>query len=93
MGGTAGSQIGGNTAVSIIGAVIGDLAGAATERMLTRTTAKEFIVEQEVGQRFVVVQADEEDLKADDPVMILTSGSIRITRDTRARWFCLCDVT
>ena len=88
-GGTAGSRINGGTAANVIGAVggavIGGLVGAAMEQAVTGTTAKEFIVERNDGQRFVVVQVDEEGLEANDRVLILESGSIRITRDTTAR--------
>jgi len=85
VGGTAGSRVGGDVRTNIIGAVggavAGGLAGAAIESGVTQGKAIEFIIKQDNGQTFAVVQSNEENLKSGDRVLILRSDKVRIIRD------------
>lgn len=77
-GGAAGSMIGGNTAVNIIGgvggALLGGMIGNAAESAITKDTAIEFIVQKQNGQIVSVVQSNELNLRVGDYVMLITTG-------------------
>ena len=74
MGAAAGSMIGGNTAVNIIGGVagglVGGMVGSATEKAITQDTAFEFIIQKSNGQTISVVQTNELHFRIGDNVLI-----------------------
>jgi outer membrane lipoprotein SlyB len=85
VGGIAGSSVGGrreSVAVGVIGAVAGAVIGNALERNTTREEALEILVQLRNGERRAIVQAKgTEELKAGDPVIIVTTGGkVRVTR-------------
>jgi outer membrane lipoprotein SlyB len=85
VGGIAGSSVGGrreSVAVGVIGAVAGAVIGNAVERSTTREEAVEILVQLRNGERRAIVQAKgTEELKAGDPVIIVTTGGkVRVTR-------------
>lgn len=85
VGGIAGSSVGGrreSVAVGVIGAVAGAVIGNALERNTTREEALEILVQLRNGERRAIVQAKgSEELKAGDPVIIVTTGGkVRVTR-------------
>jgi outer membrane lipoprotein SlyB len=85
-GGAAGSYAGGNDVrTNIIGAVggaiVGGAIGAATEKALTEAGAVEFIIQQDNGQTIALVQVNDQNLQAEDRVLILRSDTVRIIRD------------
>ena len=85
VGGIAGSSVGGrreSVAVGVIGAVAGAVIGNAIERNTTREEALEILVQLRNGERRAIVQAKgTEELKAGDPVIIVTTGGkVRVTR-------------
>jgi outer membrane lipoprotein SlyB len=88
-GGVGASGIGNggrsNTVAAVGGAVVGGVAGAVAEEVMTKSTAMEFIVQQENGQTVAVVQQNDENLAVGDKVMILRSGTARIIRDTTGK--------
>ena len=84
-GGLAGSTLGGNTATRALGglggAVIGGIVGHATENLITKGNASEFIIHPDEGEPFSIVQENDEELKEGERVLILESGKLRIVRD------------
>jgi outer membrane lipoprotein SlyB len=84
-GGVAGSYIGGDARANVLGAiggaVIGGIVGAAVERAATEAGAIEFIIKQDNGQLFAVVQTNEETLAVGENVLILRSDRVRVIRD------------
>lgn len=85
IGGIAGSSVGGRreaVAVGVLGAVAGAVIGNAAERVGTREDAVEILVQLRNGERRAIVQAKgQEELKAGDPVIIVTTGGkARVTR-------------
>ena len=88
-GGVGASGIGNggrsNTVAAVGGAVVGGVAGAVAEEAVTKSTATEFIVQQESGQTVAIVQENDEHLAVGDKVMILRQGTARIIRDTSGK--------
>jgi outer membrane lipoprotein SlyB len=85
VGGIAGSTVGSgreSTAVAVLGAVAGAVVGNAIERMATRETAVEVLVQLRSGERRAIVQAKgEENLQPGDAVIIVTTGGkVRVTK-------------
>lgn len=86
VGAIAGGSMGGgrrdNAVGSVLGAVAGAVVGNAIERSTTREEAVEVLVQLRNGERRAVVQArGNEDLRAGDPVIIVTTGGkARVTR-------------
>ena len=85
VGGVAGSSVGGSreaVAVGVIGAVAGAVVGNAIERASTKEEAVEVMVQLRNGERRAIVQAKgTEELRAGDPVIIVTTGGkVRVTR-------------
>jgi outer membrane lipoprotein SlyB len=85
VGGIAGGSVGGrreSVAVGVLGAVAGAVIGNAIERGATQETALEIMVQLRNGERRAIVQAKgTEELKAGDPVIIVTTGGkVRVTR-------------
>lgn len=78
IGGVAGSSVGGRReaiAVGVLGAVAGAVAGNAAERMGTRESAVEVLVQLPSGERRAIVQAvGNETLQPGDKVLMITSG-------------------
>jgi outer membrane lipoprotein SlyB len=78
IGGVAGSSIGGRReaiAVGVLGAVAGAVAGNAVERMGTRESAVEILVQLPSGERRALVQATgNQVLQPGDRVLLVTSG-------------------
>ena len=88
-GGTAGSRVGGDVRTKIIGAVggavAGGLVGSAIENGVTQAKATEFIIKQDNGQTFAVVQSNEEGLKAGDRILVLRSDKVRLIKDVTVK--------
>jgi len=85
VGGIAGGSVGGrreSVAVGVLGAVAGAVIGNAIERGATQESALEIMVQLRNGERRAIVQAKgSEELKAGDPVIIVTTGGkVRVTR-------------
>jgi outer membrane lipoprotein SlyB len=85
VGGIAGGSVGGrreSVAVGVLGAVAGAVIGNAIERSATQEDALEIMVQLRNGERRAIVQAKgTEELKAGDPVIIVTTGGkVRVTR-------------
>lgn len=85
IGGIAGSSVGGrreSVAVGVLGAVAGAVIGNAVERSSTREEALEILVQLRNGERRAIVQAKgSEELRAGDPVIIVTTGGkTRVTK-------------
>lgn len=78
IGGVAGSSVGGrreSIAIGVLGAVAGAVAGNAAERMGTRESAVEVLVQLPNGERRAIVQAvGNETLQPGDKVLMITSG-------------------
>jgi len=83
-GGVIGSGIGGgwraNALGAIGGAVVGGLAGAAVEQGVTGGTAVEFIIRDDRGGEFAMVQTNEDRLMVGDRVRVVHAERTRITR-------------
>ena len=86
VGGIAGGSIGSGRRDSNVGAVLGAVAGAVVgntvERMTTRESAFEILVQLPGGERRAVIQAQgSESLQPGDAVVIVTSGQrVRVTK-------------
>ena len=86
VGGIAGSSVGSGRRDGQVGAVLGAVAGAVVgntvERMATRESAVEILVQLPGGERRAVVQAQgSEALQPGDAVIIVTSGSrVRVVK-------------
>ena len=86
VGAIAGSSIGSgrrdNAVGSVLGAVAGAVVGNAIERSATKEEAVEVMVQLRSGERRAIVQAKgTEELRAGDPVIIVTTGGkVRVTR-------------
>lgn len=86
VGAVAGSSMGSgrrdSTVGSVLGAVAGAVVGNAIERVTTKEEAVEVMVQLRNGERRAIVQAKgTEELRAGDPVIIVTTGGkVRVTR-------------
>lgn len=86
VGAVAGSSMGSgrrdSTVGSVLGAVAGAVVGNAIERAATKEEAVEVMVQLRNGERRAIVQAKgTEELRAGDPVIIVTTGGkVRVTR-------------
>lgn len=85
VGAIAGGSVGGrrdSAAGAVLGAVAGAVVGNAVERMGTREEAVEIMVQLRNGERRAIVQArGNEQLKAGDAVVIVTTGGkARVSR-------------
>jgi outer membrane lipoprotein SlyB len=81
-GGSIGSGRRDNTVGGVLGAVAGAVVGNAIERSATKEEALEVMVQLRNGERRAIVQAKgTEELRAGDPVIIVTTGGkVRVTR-------------
>lgn len=81
-GGSVGSGRRDSTVGSVLGAVAGAVVGNAIERASTKEEAVEVMVQLRNGERRAIVQAKgTEELRAGDPVIIVTTGGkVRVTR-------------
>ncbi|MFN9278604.1 MAG: glycine zipper 2TM domain-containing protein [Betaproteobacteria bacterium] len=81
-GGSLGSGRRDNTVGGVLGAVAGAVVGNAIERSATKEEALEVMVQLRNGERRAIVQAKgTEELRAGDPVIIVTTGGkVRVTR-------------
>jgi outer membrane lipoprotein SlyB len=89
IGAIAGSSVGSGreaTAVGVLGAVAGAVVGNAIERVSTRESAVEILVQLRGGERRSIVQAQgEERFQAGDAVILITTGGkVRVTRAPQA---------
>jgi outer membrane lipoprotein SlyB len=87
-GAVAGSSVGGRreqVVVGVLGAVAGAVVGNAVERMGTRESAVEIVVQLRNGERRAIVQAKgNETLNPGDAVILVTSGGkTRVSRAPR----------
>ena len=86
VGGLAGYGGGGNQReaqiIGILGAVAGAAAGHAVERMGTRETALEILVQLKGGERRAIVQAKGTETFApgDAVILVTTSGKVRVSK-------------
>lgn len=85
VGGIAGSTVGSgreSTAVAVLGAVAGAVVGNAIERVATRESAVEILVQLRGGERRAVVQAQGEERfqPGDAVILVTTGGKVRVTR-------------
>lgn len=85
IGGVTGSSRGNSresVALGVLGAVVGGVIGNTVERAATKEDALEILVQLKSGERRSVVQAKgDEDLKAGDAVILVTTGGkVRVTR-------------
>ncbi len=81
-GGSLGSGRRDSAVGSVLGAVAGAVVGNAVERATTKEEAVELLVQLRSGERRAIVQAKGgEELRAGDPVIIVTTGGkVRVTR-------------
>ena len=86
-GAAIGNDLGGghNDAIKVLstagGAIVGGIAGAGTEEMITRTTAYEYIVEMDSGVTKTIVQRDDEPIHHGDRVILLSGPDAKIIPD------------
>jgi outer membrane lipoprotein SlyB len=83
-GATAGSFIGGDPRMHILGAIggaiVGGLAGTAVESSATTGQAVEFIIREDTGQTISVVQTNEEGFQPNERVVLTRGARTRIAR-------------
>jgi outer membrane lipoprotein SlyB len=84
-GGVAGSTVGGHRegiVVGVLGAVAGAVVGNAAERMGTRESAVEVLVQLRNGERRAIVQAKGNETLApgDAVILVTTGGKTRVSR-------------
>lgn len=83
-GGVAGSFIGGdwrsNLLAGLGGAILGGLAGNTLERGAASGSAVEFVVREDGGGDFAVVQTNEEGLQVGDRVVVSRGDRVRLSR-------------
>ena len=83
-GGVAGSFIGGDPRVNILGAIggaiIGGLAGTAVDRSVNTGEAMEFIIREDDGQTVSVVQTNEARFQSGERVVLTRGARTRIGR-------------
>ncbi len=87
-GGLVGSTIGGDWRAQMLagvgGALVGGMAGAAAERNLSSGSAVAFVVQEDRGSAFEVVQTNEDLLAIGERVMISRGDRVRLSRATNA---------
>ena len=85
MGGLGGSTVSDDGAISAIGAIggaiVGGMVGAKAEELIMSGDASEFVIQPDVGESFTLIQVNDEELKAGDRVLIISSDKIRVTKD------------
>lgn len=83
-GGVAGSFIGGDPRMNILGAIggaiLGGLVGSAVEQSATTGEAIEFIIREDSGQTVSVVQSNEERFQPGERVVLTRGARTRIGR-------------
>jgi outer membrane lipoprotein SlyB len=70
----------GQAAAGAGGAVVGGLAGAAAEELLTRSGGLEITIRLDSGRPIAVVQAGQENFQPGDRVLVVTGEETRVTR-------------
>ena len=55
--------------------------GNATENLITRGNASEFIIQPDEGETYTLVQINDDNLKVGERVLIIESDKLRIVRD------------
>jgi outer membrane lipoprotein SlyB len=87
-GGLVGSTIGGDWRAQMLagvgGALVGGAVGSAAERNLSSGTAVAFVVQEDRGSAFEVVQTNEDSLAVGERVMISRGDRVRLSRATNA---------
>ena len=87
-GGLAGSKVSEDQTISVIGAiggaVVGGLVGAKAEELIMQGNASEFVIQPDVGEPFVFIQVNDEELKIGERVIIINSDKMRAIRDQAA---------
>ena len=63
--------------------MIGGIVGHATENLITRGNASEFIIQPDEGEPYSIVQENDEGLEKGERILILESGKLRIVRDNK----------
>lgn len=88
-GGLAGSKVSGDQTKSAIvaigGAIVGGLVGAKAEELVMQDNASEFVIQPDVGEPFISIQLNEENLRSGERVMIINSDKMRIVRDQTSK--------
>ena len=83
-GATAGSFIGGDPRMRILGAIggaiVGGLAGSAAEGALSTGQAMEFIIREDSGQTVSVVQTNEENFQPNERIVLTRGARTRSAR-------------
>ncbi len=84
-GGVLGSTIGsgsGSTVAAVVGSLAGAAVGAAAEKNMGQKQGIEIVVDQDNGQKIVVVQEADVQLTPGDRVRVLTSpnGTVRVSK-------------
>ena len=79
-GGLAGSKVSGDQTKSAIGAIGGAIVGG-----LVGAKAEELAIQPDVGEPFISIQVNEENLRSGERVMIINSDKIRIVRDQTSK--------
>ena len=81
----AGSKVSGDQTKSAIGAIVGGLVGAKAEELVMQDNASEFVIQPDIGEPFISIQVNEENLRSGERVMIINSDKIRIVRDQTSK--------
>jgi len=88
-GGLAGSKVSGDQTKSAIGAIggaiVGGLVGAKAEELVMQDNASEFVIQPDIGEPFISIQVNEENLRSGERVMIINSDKMRIVRDQTSK--------
>lgn len=87
MGGVAGSAIGGGDRANAIGAiggvVVGAIAGAASERSVSKAAGMEYVVQTDNGNMMTVVQGADPAFAQGARVLVLYGSPSRVIADPR----------
>ena len=64
---------------------MGGLVGAKAEELVMQDNASEFVIQPDIGEPFISIQVNEENLRSGERVMIINSDKIRIVRDQTSK--------